>query len=120
MLHALRIDCKKLRYLLEFFASLFPPDEIEILVKQLKRLQDNLGDFNDLSVQRDYLLNISQAMPLEDDHARAALASIGCLVGVLEGEKTRVRGDFAQTFRIFAAKKNRKRFRQLFSEGGAK
>ena len=27
MLHALRIECKKLRYLLEFFASLFPAKE---------------------------------------------------------------------------------------------
>jgi len=27
LLHALRIECKKLRYLMEFFASLFPKKE---------------------------------------------------------------------------------------------
>jgi CHAD domain-containing protein len=118
-LHMLRIDCKKLRYLLEFFASLFPPGEIEELVKQLKRLQDNLGDFNDLCVQSDYLLMVSQELPLESEQARESLAAIGCLVGLLEAEKVRVRGEFAETFRDFAAKGNRKRFRALFADGGA-
>jgi CHAD domain-containing protein len=56
-LHELRIDCKKLRYLLEFFTSLFPENEMKKLVKQLKQLQENLGDFNDLSVQQEFLVN---------------------------------------------------------------
>ncbi len=118
-LHALRIDCKKLRYLLEFFASLFPADEIEALVRQLKRLQDNLGDFNDLCVQGDYLLKVSQELPLEGEQARQTLAAIGCLVGALESEKVRVRGEFAETFRAFAARENRERVRSLFAKGGA-
>jgi CHAD domain-containing protein len=49
MLHALRIECKKLRYLLEFFASLFPAKETNQLIGQLKKLQTNLGDFNDFA-----------------------------------------------------------------------
>lgn len=116
-LHALRIDCKKLRYLLEFFASLFPTDEIDELVRQLKTLQDNLGDFNDLCIQGEYLLNISQELPLDEDLSRTTLASIGGLVGVLEREKVRVRGDFAETFRQFASKKNQKLFRAMISRG---
>ena len=48
LLHALRIEAKKLRYLMEFFASLFPHNQMRKLVGQLKRLQDNLGEFNDL------------------------------------------------------------------------
>ena len=51
-LHRLRIDAKKLRYLLEFFRALYPPKEIGAVVGALKSLQDNLGDFNDLSVQQ--------------------------------------------------------------------
>ena len=117
-LHALRIDCKKLRYLLEFFASLFPEDEINALVKQLKRLQDNLGDFNDYSLQGEYLLNISQELPIDAESTRATLASIGGLVGILEQEKMRVRGEFAETFREFASKENQKRVKVLTSEGG--
>ena len=54
-LHRLRIHCKKLRYSLEFFASLFPKKEVGRGIRQLKRLQGQLGDFNDLSVQQDML-----------------------------------------------------------------
>jgi CHAD domain-containing protein len=35
--HSLRIDCKKLRYLLEFFASLFPANKMILLIGQLKK-----------------------------------------------------------------------------------
>lgn len=37
LVHALRIDCKKLRYLMEFFASLFPKQEIDTLIGQLRK-----------------------------------------------------------------------------------
>jgi len=118
-LHELRIDCKKLRYLLEFFASLFPKEDIKALVRQLKRLQDNLGDFNDYCNQCDYLLHISHEIPLDAESSRATIASIGCLVGILEQEKVRVRGDFAETFLEFASKMNQKRVKILTSEGSA-
>lgn len=51
-LHQLRIDCKKLRYLLEFARSLFPEQELDATVKRLKALQENLGELNDLEMQR--------------------------------------------------------------------
>jgi CHAD domain-containing protein len=49
VLHALRIECKRLRYTLEFFAEVLAPsagDVIEAVVK----LQDHLGDLNDADV----------------------------------------------------------------------
>jgi CHAD domain-containing protein len=119
-LHALRIECKKLRYLLEFCASLFPFDEVHTLVKQLKYLQDNLGDFNDFVVQSNYLIHIGQELMLDGDALRFALASIGCLVGHLEDEKDIVRNEFGSTFRSFAAKDNQLRYRKLFRDGGAR
>ena len=36
-LHELRIECKKLRYLLEFFTTLFPGEKMEIIIPQLKK-----------------------------------------------------------------------------------
>jgi CHAD domain-containing protein len=63
LLHALRIECKKLRYLMEFFISLFPRKKMTRLIKQLKKLQDNLGDFNDLSVQQEYLMHMAEEIP---------------------------------------------------------
>ncbi|MGF1724703.1 CHAD domain-containing protein [Photobacterium nomapromontoriensis] len=51
-IHRLRICCKKLRYLLEYFTPLLPRKKTKQQISQLKLLQDQLGDFNDLSVQR--------------------------------------------------------------------
>ncbi|MFN4129772.1 MAG: CHAD domain-containing protein [Paracoccaceae bacterium] len=50
--HRLRIHCKKLRYLMEFFGPLFPKSECKSLLKPLKELQDTLGLFNDYAVQQ--------------------------------------------------------------------
>ncbi len=58
VVHQLRINCKKLRYLMEFFAPLFPENEIKTLIKALKLLQDNLGNFNDYSVQQIFLRQV--------------------------------------------------------------
>ncbi len=53
--HDIRLACKKLRYLLEFFTDLFPKSQIRPLLKALKQLQNNLGRFNDFCVQRESL-----------------------------------------------------------------
>lgn len=52
-LHRLRIDCKKLRYLLEFFRSLYPARKVASLIKSLKSLQGVLGDIHDLAVHQE-------------------------------------------------------------------
>jgi len=53
ILHQLRIDCKRLRYTLEFFQELLAPDATR-LVKEANRMQDHLGILNDArtSLQR--------------------------------------------------------------------
>lgn len=48
-LHAMRIDCKRLRYAIEPLSHLMG-SEGRAFVKTLKRLQDVLGDLNDASV----------------------------------------------------------------------
>jgi CHAD domain-containing protein len=115
LMHALRIECKKLRYLIEFFASLFPTDKIRELINQLKRLQDNLGDFNDLSVQQEYLLNIAEELPISDIESRRALLATGSLVESLAIRQQQVKADFAETFTKFASTENQELYEQLFS-----
>ena len=51
-LHDLRKQGKELRYLFELFGSLFPKDALGSAIKDLKWLQDNLGEFQDTEVQR--------------------------------------------------------------------
>ncbi|UCH85418.1 MAG: CHAD domain-containing protein [Candidatus Latescibacterota bacterium] len=111
-LHSLRIDCKKLRYMLEFFASLYPPKIVGGFVKQLKRLQDNLGEFNDLSVQQSELRSFLQTAGA--DASVATAAAIGALVAKLEHRQQVVRLQFAAAFDSFAGPQNQKRFDKMF------
>jgi len=107
MLHALRIEAKKLRYLLEFFRSLFSVAEVDLLVKHLKRLQNNLGDFNDLSVQQTMLG--SYQSPVKTDNLEQMLsvaAALGGLITHLADRQQLVRGEFNETFLQFASKDN--------------
>jgi CHAD domain-containing protein len=120
LLHSLRIECKKLRYLMEFFASLFPRKKMTRLIKQLKKLQDNLGDFNDLSVQQDYLMHMAEELPLDDPRSRKALVATGYLVENLGHRQKTVKANFAKTFTEFASPANQKLFRQLFAKKGKK
>ena len=112
-LHRLRIECKKLRYLLEFFSSLFPAEEIRLIVGHLKSLQDNLGDFNDLSVQQADLKTYMEALPAERTHPES-FAAIGCLIGCLYREQQTVRAAFSKTFVQFNRAEVAATFRRLF------
>jgi CHAD domain-containing protein len=114
LLHALRIDCKKLRYLLEFFSSLFPEKKINALIKQLKLLQDNLGAFNDFEVQVEYLRKIAEELPLTGPCSRKTLLAIGRVIEKFENEKQAVKAAFVDVFTGFAAPANQTAFNQLF------
>ncbi len=111
-MHALRIECKKLRYLLEFFVTLFSPEEMALLIGQLKTLQTNLGDINDLHVQEAYLLRLADELPLPA--ARATLLAVGALVAHLHQQREQAREKFSDAFTQFATPENQHLFKQLF------
>jgi CHAD domain-containing protein len=115
LMHALRIDGKKLRYLLEFFADILPPAESKALIKQLKRLQDNLGEFNDLTVQQAYLLHIAEELPLDKPVIRHTLVAIGILIEKLAQRQEEVRAEFAEIFAGFASPANQRVFARLLA-----
>jgi len=120
-LHRLRIDCKKLRYLLEFFSSLFPEKNILTLIGQLKKLQDNLGDFNDLFVQQEHLREYFTQIKKSRPNSLLTAAAIGGLITALSQRQKSVRSEFKRRFEDFSSKKNRVMFTKLFqprSKGG--
>jgi CHAD domain-containing protein/transposase-like protein len=48
-LHALRIECKRLRYTVEFFQEVLG-DKAKTIINELKGIQDHLGDLHDADV----------------------------------------------------------------------
>lgn len=50
--HKLRIEFKKLRYLLELLSPIIPPDTLNNALDHLKKIQTLLGEINDLQVQK--------------------------------------------------------------------
>ncbi|HYQ72163.1 MAG TPA: CHAD domain-containing protein [Gammaproteobacteria bacterium] len=113
-LHELRKTGKKLRYLIEFFQSLFPDNDVKALIKTLKQLQDNLGDFQDYEVQVMTLRKFSQQMVVEDAAPAETLLAMGMLIEGLERRQHAARDEFATRFANFAQQENQDHFRQLF------
>ncbi|HAJ91555.1 MAG TPA: hypothetical protein DCO71_02860 [Gammaproteobacteria bacterium] len=114
-LHELRKTCKKLRYLMEFFQSLFPAEKIKALIRTLKTLQDNLGDFQDYEVQVTTLKKFSHQMVAEGKVSPDTLLAMGMLIDGLERRQHQARHEFAARFNNFAMKENRSHFRKLFT-----
>ncbi len=113
-LHRLRIACKKLRYLLEFFRSLYDAEQTERLIRTLKQLQDNLGDFNDYEIQQVKLGTFAEQMVESGTTPAKTLMAMGRLIERLEAGQAEERQRLAERFGQFSAKKNHARFKRLF------
>ncbi|MGE5270002.1 MAG: CHAD domain-containing protein [Thiohalocapsa sp.] len=58
--HQLRIALKKLRYAAEALAGLYRRRAVERFLKRVKRLQDDLGDANDVRVGHDIVVDLAK------------------------------------------------------------
>ncbi|MCU7922864.1 MAG: CHAD domain-containing protein, partial [Candidatus Thiodiazotropha sp. (ex Dulcina madagascariensis)] len=112
-LHDLRKQCKKLRYLMEFFHSLYPKPLIRELIKALKVILDNLGEFQDLEVQARSLEDFGDQM-LNEGAPVSALMAMGILVGQLLERQEQAREAFVELFAAFSREANQQAFRKLF------
>jgi inorganic triphosphatase YgiF len=72
-LHALRIGIKRLRYALEFFTPLAGPKAMRRMLAQLARLQDALGQINDLASAGELLMDCAGS----DARLREAVTLVG-------------------------------------------
>ncbi|WP_455206054.1 CHAD domain-containing protein [Kaarinaea lacus] len=114
-LHEMRKSCKKLRYLLEFFHNLYDSEKISVLVKALKQLQNNLGDYQDLHVQIESLKHFSELMSKDSLPPPITLLAMGTLIENLDRRQLDVRQEFYQRFEAFSLPKFQQLFRQLFN-----
>ena len=102
-LHRLRIACKKLRYMFEFFASAFPQEMTAEPVRRLRVLQDVLGQLNDLDVQRQMLRNLARAVPGPPDQRHRTDRVICLLTQTFETQQEQLRTQVHTTFTDFIA-----------------
>ena len=114
-LHELRKTGKKLRYLMEFFQSLYPAARIKVLIQALKLLQDNLGNFQDYEVQVMTLKKFSHQMVAEGNVSPDTLLAMGMLIDGLDRRQHQAREEFADRFANFSLPENQDRFRELFA-----
>ena len=113
--HNLRIQCKKLRYLMEMFAPVFPKQAIKELIRPLKQLQDNLGLFNDYCVQqeslREFLANLNSETPKENV---AIAQTVGALIALMHQRQLAERAKVVKSFAAFNSSKTQTSFHALF------
>ncbi|MGE9295965.1 MAG: CHAD domain-containing protein [Puniceicoccales bacterium] len=96
--HELRIQFKKLRYLLEFFKSLFDGDELDFLIKRSRKMQSVLGTFNDLCVQQATITQYLSTVNLKRSEAVQLCAALGALVAELERKRHITRRQYKTAF----------------------
>ncbi|MEJ2345437.1 MAG: CHAD domain-containing protein [Gammaproteobacteria bacterium] len=114
-LHELRKTCKKLRYLLEFFRSLYPEETLGRLLTALKQLQDNLGELQDLEVQTEALTRFEDLMERERQLNAGTRAAMDWLVESFQARKQDVRRQFARRFAAFNRPAVARLFHNLFN-----
>ena len=112
-LHDLRKRGKELRYLLELFGHLWPPEAVKPLVTSLKGLQDVLGRHQDQEVQAGALRTVADDLVAAGEPGATALA-LGVVVERLHREQAEARAEFAERFAPFADAAQREIVRRTF------
>ncbi len=105
-LHALRIECKKLRYLAEMFGHdhVYPLRELR---RPLQPLLSMLGDLNDNAVKIESITRYAAIRELHD-HGRAELLDLGRYVGYCETASVTLRRSFPALWAQFDSACTRK------------
>ena len=96
---------QKLRYTIDFFGPMLHAASAKALKKQLKKLQDLLGTFNDRCVREEKLLDIFHNRLKKSARSQMIAAAIGALVANLNAERIGTRPGIIAAFRDFSDKK---------------
>jgi CHAD domain-containing protein len=92
--HKLRIQAKKLRYLIDAFGGAFAPEAAAEVVGRLKKLQDALGTFNDREVEIRLLERFGGELLSAGAVPAATLLAMGRRQADLERDMKRLRRRF--------------------------
>jgi CHAD domain-containing protein len=100
LVHELRKDGKKLRYLLECFAGVLADGPRKAFVSRLKALQENLGAFQDADVHMAELRDISAELYRRETPSETMVAVLRMLER-LHAARAAARAEFGERFRVY-------------------
>jgi CHAD domain-containing protein len=112
-LHEVRIDAKKLRYLIDVTPTFYDEAALDLVLRALKKLQRVLGEFNDAHVQENRLLECGRGLYAAGGPAGVVLA-LGRLAEKSRRRRERLRGDVVEKLARFRAKDTRAACRRAF------
>lgn len=102
-LHRLRRRCKRMRYLLDSYDSVYALGPHRVVLSALKRLQDDLGDIQDSDVQRSQLADIAATLS-ERGVPVATVLAMGALRDRNATRDRAAREDLRRRLHIFTAR----------------
>ena len=112
-LHNLRKRCKELRYVVEMFGSLHDPAQRWQAVRELKALQDCLGEFQDAEVQRAEIRAFAAQMLADRSAPAETLLAMGEIAAGLAVRQQQARARFDGRFADFASPPSQARLSAL-------
>ncbi len=101
--HKLRIEFKKLRYMMEFFSAMMESESYDYLFPKLKKIQDILGEFQDLQVQSKHLGEFMKDRGIDNNSILKAVEALKEEMQKLENSKKR---EFREEFVSFSKLEN--------------
>jgi len=113
-LHRARVQSKRLRYLMEFFARPLGGDAEEAIAA-VERLQDALGEFHDANVQIATLDRLARATQGGSLEAVARAAALGAVMARLEGQRTKARRRSTRRLLALAERKQARVFERVLN-----
>jgi CHAD domain-containing protein len=115
--HELRKIFKQLRYLIDFFQGLYPAVQLRELIQTLIDVQDELGEFNDRSIQ----IGMVKAF-IEQSKDEGAIKAAEQLIEILHQQQHEAGQNFKHSYASFSSSGSQKKFKEIFVEyyGGKK
>lgn len=109
-IHRLRIQCKKLRYLLDFAAPLLGKAGVKRTARRLKNLQDGLGLITDCAVQR---ARLTARLASMEGSAPEVVPVVAAMKDILEDRQCRERDRISRLLKAMTSPRSRSDFQKI-------
>jgi len=118
-LHEVRKDAKRLRYLIGLFRDIHDPKHAGLVVRELKKLQEVLGTFQDREAHSMMLSDRGDGLRADSRTPTDTLMLMGRLVDLLDADQQEARVRFSKAYAAFTKPKPVRRIERLCGRGEA-